>query len=124
MDKYSRLFQEDVNDILSDIEVLVLQLRDSPDSFQIIDLMKDSFRKIKKKVSMFGFDHIASFACDVEMIFDQVCKGKIPVTTKLLGLTIAARDNILEQLYNYSDILDHDSMWVALELQSLSNNSC
>jgi chemotaxis protein histidine kinase CheA len=122
MDKYARLFKEEVTGILSDIELLAMQLRDNPGNSRLIDLLKDSFRRVKKNVSMFGFDHLASFAQDVELVLDKVRKGTIPVTPRLIGLTISARDNIGEHIANFTDKLDNDSIWVALELEAVSGD--
>ena len=122
MDKYTKLFKEEVNSILYDIDLLTSLLRHDPGNSQVTDLLKDSFRKIKKNMSMFGFDHIASFAQDVEIVFDKVRKGTIPVTPKLLGLTLSALDNIWDHIDKYTDKLDNDSIWIALELQALSGN--
>ena len=65
---------------------------------------------------------ISSFARSIEVVFKKVRKGAVPVTSKLVGLTLAARENILEQVDNYSDTLDHDALWIASEFQALSHN--
>ena len=122
MDQYTKLLKEEVTSILYDIDLLTSLLRHDPVNSQIMDLLKDSFRKIKKNLSMFGFDHVASFALDVEIVFDKVRKGTVPVTPKLIGLTISALENIWDHIDNYTDKLDNDSIWVALELQALSGN--
>jgi len=122
MEKHAKAFRKEAHDILSKTESLVLQLGDSPGNGLIIDRISKSFHTIRITCLEFGFVDISSLAHDIEVVFDKVRAGAVQVTPKLVGLTIAAQDNILEQVDNYSDTLDNDSRWVSSELQSLLHN--
>ncbi len=94
IDTHREVFKEEAKELLSQLETSLLELEERPDDKEIIGTIFRSMHTIKGSGAMFGFDDIAAFTHEVETVFDKVRNGEIPVTEKLINLTLQARDQI------------------------------
>ncbi|MBF0369315.1 MAG: chemotaxis protein CheA [Magnetococcales bacterium] len=91
-------FTEEAYELLSELEDSLLTLEEVPDDQDLIGRVFRAMHTIKGSGAMFGFDEVAEFTHDVETVFDLARNGTIPVTKKLIDLTLAARDQIRSML--------------------------
>lgn len=98
LDKFQDSFREEAYELLNDLERILLILEDDPESQEDIAAVFRVMHTVKGSAGMFGFTEIARFAHEVESTLDAVRNGKIPVTPKLVSLTLDARDHIREML--------------------------
>ncbi len=93
-----KVFKEDANDFLMDLESSLLDLEKSPDDRELINKAFRALHTIKGSAAMLGFDEIETFAHKVETVFDLVRSGELKVTGELINLTLSARDVILSMI--------------------------
>ncbi|WP_027184899.1 chemotaxis protein CheA [Desulfovibrio inopinatus] len=93
-DFYRETFKEEAAELLIELENGLLELEDDPGNNDLINRVFRAMHTIKGSGAMFGFDDIASFTHDVETVFDDVRNGLLPVTSKLLDVSLSAKDYI------------------------------
>ncbi|UPU37607.1 chemotaxis protein CheA [Geomonas paludis] len=98
IDLHRQAFKEEAYELLAELESSLLELEERPDDQDLIGRVFRAMHTIKGSGSMFGFDDIASFTHEVETVFDMVRNGKLTVTSRLVNLTLAARDQIRAML--------------------------
>jgi two-component system chemotaxis sensor kinase CheA len=98
IDAHRQAFKEEAYELLTELESSLLELEERPDDVDLIGRVFRAMHTIKGSGSMFGFDDIARFTHEVETMFDMVRNGKLKVTTRLVNLTLAARDQIKSML--------------------------
>ena len=98
IDQHRQAFKEEAYELLTELETSLLELEERPDDIDLIGRVFRAMHTIKGSGSMFGFDDIASFTHEVETVFDMVRNGKLQVTSRLVNLTLAARDQIKAML--------------------------
>ena len=98
LDKFQDSFREEAYELLNDLERILLNLEDHPESHEDISAVFRVMHTVKGSAGMFGFAEVARFAHEVESTLDAVRNGKIPVTPQLVSLTLDARDHIREML--------------------------
>lgn len=94
MDNMRKIYLEEADDLLSNLESALLTLDRDPSDQDAIEEAFRSMHTLKGNSSMFGFEKIASFIHNLETVYDQVREGKIPVTKELLDITLASLDHI------------------------------
>lgn len=98
MDQHGQAFKEEAYELLTELETSLLELENNPADMELIGRVFRAMHTIKGSGAMFGFDDIALFTHEVETVFDLVRNDRIPVTKKLVNLTLAARDQIKAML--------------------------
>ncbi len=94
MNTPAETFREEAFERLSELEISLLELEESPTNSEIIGQIFRALHTIKGSGAMFGFDDIAAFTHEVETVFDMVRNGKVAVQKELIDLTLKARDLI------------------------------
>ena len=94
IDIHREAYREEAQEHLIELEDALLELEGSPDNMDLIGKIFRAMHTIKGSGAMFGFDDIANFTHEVETVFDLVRIGKIPVTKRLIDLTLQGRDCI------------------------------
>lgn len=102
MDQHRQVFLEEAAELLQELESALLALEETPYDMDLVSRVFRAMHTIKGSGAMFGFDEVSTFTHHVESVFDQVRSGKIPVTKELIGVTLAARDQI-QQLIGTGD---------------------
>ncbi len=100
------VYIEEATELLGELETALLELEENPDDMELVGRVFRAMHTIKGSGAMFGFDAIATFTHEVETVFDQVRAGKLAVTSRLIGLTLAARDRIKQMLGGQTDFPD------------------
>jgi len=102
-DIHRQMYKEEAAELLEELEMSLLELEEKPDDTELIGRVFRAMHTIKGSGNMFGFDNIAEFTHDIETVFDMVRDGKMAVTQDLIGLTLAARDQIRIMLDDSGD---------------------
>lgn len=113
LDKMAGVFLDEANDLLDKLEDYLLELEDHPDDLETISAVFRSMHTIKGSAGMFGYDKVSHFCHEAETTFDEVRNGRLSVSSKLITLTLQARDHIRNMLE------DQDSPEVAAETERL-----
>jgi two-component system chemotaxis sensor kinase CheA len=87
-------FREEAREILVDLEASLLELNERPGDAELVGRVFRSLHTIKGSGAMFGFDDLAAFTHNLENAFDEVRKGRLPVTPELVDLALSALDQI------------------------------
>lgn len=94
MDRHREAYRQEAYELLAELETSLLELEEAPEDPELVGRVFRAMHTIKGSGAMFGFDDIAAFTHELETSFDQVRGGKIPVTKRLIDLTLEARDQI------------------------------
>ncbi|MBQ0166184.1 MAG: chemotaxis protein CheA [Treponema sp.] len=98
LDKMAGVFLDEANDLLDKLEDYLLDLEEHPDDMETISAVFRSMHTIKGSAGMFGYDKVSHFCHEAETTFDEVRNGRLAVTSKLITLTLQARDHIRNML--------------------------
>jgi two-component system chemotaxis sensor kinase CheA len=90
----AQLFLQEAQDLLEQLEQTLLDLEHRPDDGELIDTAFRALHTIKGSGAMFGFDAVAAFTHHVETAFDHVRKRRIAPTRALIGVALAAKDQM------------------------------
>ncbi len=96
--EYAEAFREEAAELLAELETSLLELEESPGDKKLVGRVFRNMHTLKGSGAMFGFDDVATFAHQVETVLDKVRNGDIPVSKKLIDLTLEARDHIKKLL--------------------------
>ncbi|GAB6096334.1 chemotaxis protein CheA [Desulfatiferula olefinivorans] len=124
MENQRQAFKEEAYELLTELESSLLELENSPGDMEQIGRVFRAMHTIKGSGAMFGFNDIAEFTHNVETVFDRVRSGRLPVTRKLVSLTLSARDYIKELLdaAGQEDTVDKTQARMIIdELQTLTD---
>ena len=97
-DHFKESFQEEARENLQELESALLMLNESSEDIELVSRAFRALHTIKGSGSMFGFDKVAAFTHHVETAFDEVRNGRLAATPDLIGLTLAAADQIESML--------------------------
>ena len=88
------IFQQEAQDLLSQLETALLDLERTPDDRGLLNSAFRALHTIKGSGAMFGFDGAASFTHHVETAFDKVRQGDAVPSHALIAVALRARDHI------------------------------
>ena len=98
IDNFKQAFQEEAREILVELEAALLELSIRPDDKELVGRTFRALHTIKGSGSMFGFEELAAFTHNLENAFDEVRNGRLPVTSELINVSLAALDQIKAML--------------------------
>ena len=98
IDKYRQAFQEEARELLTELESALLELDGNRGDREVVGRAFRALHTIKGSGAMFGFDGIAAFAHHLETAFDRLRNGSLEATAELIGLSLAAGDQIRSML--------------------------
>jgi two-component system, chemotaxis family, sensor kinase CheA len=90
----ARLFLQEAQELLEQLEQTLLDLERTPGDGDLIDTAFRALHTIKGSGAMFGFEAVAAFTHHVENAFDLVRKGKMTPTRQLIAVALAAKDQM------------------------------
>ncbi len=93
---------------MAELETALMELEENPTDTELIDRVFRAMHTIKGSGAMFGFNEIADFTHNLETAFDLVRENKMPVTEKLVSLSLMARDKINAMLHAPDDAAPAD----------------
>lgn len=94
IDRFRETFREEAFELLGGLEGALLELESRPGDTKVVASVFRNLHTIKGSGALAGFDDVASFAHEVETVYERVRTGELPVTRELINLTLAARDQI------------------------------
>ena len=94
MDQHQLAFIEEAKELLTLLEENLLALEEAPEDSEIINAVFRALHTIKGSGGMFGFEKIEEFTHDLENAFELVRNGEVSISSELIDLTLAARDEI------------------------------
>ena len=98
MSEFHAVFFEEAAEHLASLEHLLLELNiEAPDP-EALNAIFRAAHSIKGSASTFGFPDMASVTHDLENLLDRVRKNEMPLTDRIVDVTLAARDILLAQL--------------------------
>lgn len=118
-EQVANVFFDEANELLDNLEDYLLTLETEPDNQEVISAVFRAMHTIKGSSGMFGFDEISKFTHAVENTFSLVRNGIVPVTSKLINITLQARDHIRSMLHSeITPELQNASQFIIEELDS------
>jgi two-component system chemotaxis sensor kinase CheA len=105
IDSLQQAFVVETSEILSELEMSLLELENSPTDSELIAKVFRALHTIKGSAAMFGFEDITMFTHDIETAYDLIRDGKIMADKRIIDLTLLARDEISNML-NSNDTHD------------------
>jgi two-component system chemotaxis sensor kinase CheA len=87
-------FKEETLELLALLEGLLVDLEHDIGHSELVPEIFRILHTIKGTGGMFGFHDIATFTHEIENVFDLVRQERMPVSRQLIGLSLAARDQI------------------------------
>jgi len=94
LDQQKAAFREEAYELLAELEESLLEMEMRPTDQEVIGKVFRAMHTIKGSGAMFGFEEVAAFTHEVETVYDLVRSGRLAVTTELINLSLAARDQI------------------------------
>lgn len=107
MDQNESIFREEAYELLTVLEISLLELEKNPDDNEIISKIFRAMHTIKGSGAMFGFEKVAAFTHDIETVYDLLRNGGIIVNKELIDLTLASCDQI-RRMIDLKDEADAD----------------
>ena len=112
-------FRQEAADLLEQLEQTLLDLEASPDTADLVDTAFRALHTLKGSGAMFGFERVAAFTHHVESAFDLVRKGQLPVSSKLIAIALAAKDQIRQLIERPDAAAAEDIDAILRELRDL-----
>jgi two-component system chemotaxis sensor kinase CheA len=97
-EQFKQSFREEAREVAVDLESALLELNENTGDPELVGRVFRALHTLKGSGSMFGFEELAAFTHDLETAFDDVRNGRLPVTSGLIDLTLAALDQIRAML--------------------------
>jgi two-component system chemotaxis sensor kinase CheA len=85
---------QEAEELLAKIEEIALEAQPGDIHGENVHHLFRAFHTIKGSGAMFGFDAVAAFTHHVETVLDKVRDGLIPISTELIDLILASKDQI------------------------------
>jgi len=86
-------FQQECNDLLTDMEEALLALETNPDDVDQVNAIFRAMHTIKGTSGVFGYDDIVSFTHVAESVLDKVRDNEIDITGDLVALLLESMDH-------------------------------
>ncbi|RIY02721.1 chemotaxis protein CheA [Aureimonas flava] len=93
------IFLNEARDLLEQLEVALLDLEARPGDAELINTTFRALHTLKGSGGMFGPPEMAAFAHKLEDAFETVRRGEVPLTPALVGVLLAAADQIRRLLF-------------------------
>jgi len=103
---FKQAFIDEASELLSDLELSLINLEKRPDDANIIARIFRSLHTIKGSSVMFGYPNVSEFTHNIESVFHHIRIGDIQITKDIIDLTLLARDQISNMLI--SDETDYE----------------
>jgi len=115
-DRYTEIFREEARDLLGELETALLEMEQQPNDPGLIGRTFRALHTLKGSAGMVGLTDIESLVHELESVFDQVRCERLQVSSNLVSLSLAVRD----QLRSMLDDLDQPSAEALVARQRLT----
>lgn len=100
MDKFIKIYIDEANDLLADLEKTLLELEIRKGEKSLIEQVFRIMHTFKGNSKTFGFDKIGEFTHHLENIYDLVRADKIQLDAEIFNITLQSVDHIKNLLEN------------------------
>lgn len=100
MDKFIKIYIDEANDLLADLEKTLLELELHKGEKSLIEQVFRIMHTFKGNSKTFGFDKIGEFTHHLENIYDLVRADKIQLDAEIFNITLQSVDHIKNLLEN------------------------
>ncbi len=121
VDKYRELFLSEADDLLESLESALLKLEADPTDAEQVAAAFRALHTLKGSGAMAGLTGLAAFAHEVEAVFDGVRNDRLPVTSNLITLALAAKDHLRDECEDVADPQAREKLLV--EFRSFAESS-
>jgi two-component system chemotaxis sensor kinase CheA len=98
IDKFRETFREEAEELLSQLESVLLELETRPGDIELVNAAFRAVHTIKGSAGMFGFEKAGRFTHDLENLLDACRGGLRVVDSRIIDLSLRARDKIRSML--------------------------
>jgi two-component system chemotaxis sensor kinase CheA len=98
IDKFRETFREEAEELLSQLEDVLLELETRPEDVELVNAAFRAVHTIKGSAGMFGFEKAGRFTHDLENLLDACRGGLRAVDSRVIDLSLRARDKIRAML--------------------------
>jgi two-component system chemotaxis sensor kinase CheA len=98
IDKFRETFREEAEELLSQLEDVLLELETHPEDVELVNAAFRAVHTIKGSAGMFGFEKAGRFTHDLENLLDACRGGLRAVDSRVIDLSLRARDKIRSML--------------------------
>lgn len=98
MNEKFRLFVEECQELLAELETSLLELEDTPDSMDGVHRVFRALHTIKGSASMLGLEDVRELTNDLESAFDLVRAGRLECTQPLISMSFSYKDLLSDYL--------------------------
>jgi len=102
MEQFVKKFIEEANELISKLEIDILELEKNPKSKEHIEEVFRVMHTFKGVSSMFGFENISEFTHHMESVYAQVRDGFLSINQDIIQLTFDSID-LIKQMINQED---------------------
>ncbi len=102
MEQFVKKFIEEANELISKLEIDILELEKNPSSKEHIEEVFRVMHTFKGVSSMFGFENISEFTHHMESVYSNVRDGILFINQEIIELTFESID-LLKQMINQED---------------------
>lgn len=102
MPDYEETFQQEADELLSEMEAALLALAERPTDLGLVDRVFRAVHTLKGAAAMFGSEAMVGLAHELETVLDRVRDGGIEVDRDLVNLGLGTRD-VLARLMEGTD---------------------
>jgi two-component system chemotaxis sensor kinase CheA len=99
MEQFIKKFIEEATELISKLEIDILELEKNPNSKEHIEEVFRVMHTFKGVSSMFGFENISEFTHHMESVYDHVREGVLAINQDIIELTFESVD-LLKQMIN------------------------
>ena len=107
-DFHKQAFIEEALELLSELEISLLELEKKPDDKEIIAKVFRALHTVKGSSGMFGYDDITMFTHDIETVYHLIRNEEIKLSKEIIDLTLSAKDQIKLMLGNDDTVQCND----------------
>lgn len=98
MNEKFRLFVEECQELLAELETALLELEGTPDSMDGVHRVFRALHTVKGSAAMLGLEDVRELTNDLESAFDLVRAGRLECTRPLITLSFGYKDLLNEYL--------------------------
>ncbi len=89
------IIREELDNLLNEVEKVLMELEDVPDSAELINRLFRAIHSIKGSGVIFELTQMSDFADEMETLVDAARSGEMSVTDEIVELLFIARDHII-----------------------------
>lgn len=115
---------EEAGDLIPELESVLLELEEDMQDQELINRVFRALHTIKGSGGMCGFEAVSTFTHHVESVFELARNQELPVSKKLLDLTLSAKDQLQKMIFSPEETDPGEAQAIVQELEALIPDQC